>query len=233
MSKKAKITIICLAVAIVVIAAVVIPLAVLKFNSPTQLKTPAQPEVIESTDLIVIKTSQIENAKRYVFEITIPNDKGQTTTTTLASDSNVLTLDFLNQHASLKPYFDYAGVYSVKCYAVAENESDNSLKSPPKNFTRQLTLNQPELVRKNGSFIWEGVNHADYYEIEITSNNTSNTKVVVATQTADGLQSITLNSLIEEFNLQANQYSICIRACSDNPYYTSSYYSNQILFTIA
>lgn len=229
MSKKAKITIICLAVAIVVIAAVVIPLAVLKFNSPTQLKTPAQPEVIESTDLIVIKTSQIENAKRYVFEITIPNG----TTQTLESDSNVLTLDFLNQSSTLKPYFDYAGVYSVKCYAVAENESDNSLKSPPKNFTRQLNLNQPELVRKNGSFIWEGVNHADYYEIEITSNNTSNTKVVVATQTADGLQSITLNSLIEEFNLQANQYSICLRACSDNPYYTSSYYSNQILFTIA
>lgn len=223
MSKKSKIILICLAVAIVIVAAVVIPIAVLKFGSTPQLKTPSQPEVFVNENLIVIETSKIDGAKKYIFEITVPSNPEKTLS--FEHESNVLTLDFIGQSSALKSSFDFAGIYSVRCYAIAENEQNNSLKSNPKNFVRQLTLQSTELVRKNGSFIWESVNHADYYELVITSNNSTNTKIVVAENSADGIQSITLASLKEEFNLEANQYSINIRACSNNSYYNSSLYS--------
>lgn len=232
MSKKSKIILICLAVAIVVIAAIVIPIAVLKFNSPTQLKTPSQPQVVESENLIVIQTSKIDNASKYIFEITIPSSPVKTLT--FENETNVLMLDFNGASSSLKSSFDFAGVYSVTCYAIAQDAQNNSLKSNPANFERELTLNQTELSRKNGSFIWQSVNHADYYELVITSNEVSKTKIVNAILSADGMQSITLSSLKEEFNLQPNQYSITIRACSNNQYYISSLYSQTpIIFNIS
>lgn len=232
MSKKSKIILICLTVAIVVIAAIVIPIAVLKFDKPTQLKTPSQPQVVESENLIVVQTSKIEGAIKYIFEISIPSSPAKTLT--FENETNVLMLDFNGASSSLKSSFDYAGVYSVNCYAIAQEAQNNSLKSSPTNFVRKLTLNQTELSRKNGSFIWQSVNHADYYELVITSNDRTISKVVNATNSPDGMQSITLASLKEEFNLQPNQYSITIRACSNNEYYISSLYSQTpIIFNIS
>lgn len=228
MSKKNKIILIVLSILILIIASGVIIFSVLKFNSNKQLKTPSQPQVFQSTDLIVIKTSQIDGSIKYIFEITTPNsDKFNFENTT-----NILTLDFAGETSSFKEKFGYAGIYTVQCYAVAENSNNNSYKSNPTNFERKLSLFAPEISRKNGAFVWEKIKNADYYEIQISSNEATYTKVLQATENIEGIESINLTNLIHEFELQPNQYAISIRACSENKYYITSFYSNTILFNI-
>lgn len=228
MSKKNKIILIILSILILIIASGVIIFSVLKFNSNKQLKTPSQPQVFQSTDLIVIETSQVDGATKYMFEITTPNSDKYS----FENSTNILTLDFAGETSSLKSNFDYAGIYTVQCYAVAENANNNSYKTNPTNFERTLSLLAPEISRKNGAFVWEKIKNADYYEIQISSNEATYTKVLQATETLEGIESITLANLIQEFELQPNQYSISIRACSENKYYITSYYSNTILFII-
>ena len=230
MSKKSKIILICLAVVIIVAAAVAIPLVLIKFNGNTKLATPTV-EVFESENLIVFEASQIENANEYKFIISIPNDDGSSTTVEYSSKVNSLTLDFLGNSSSLKSSFDYAGLYSVQCYVTAEDPNNNSYKSSPIVFERTLQLAAPRLEKQGKNFIWETVNHADSYQIIVSSNYETQIKTVNGVD--DVVQSISLSKLKSEFALENDVlYSITIVALSENENYLTSLYSNQLQFYI-
>ena len=225
MSKKSKIILICLAALIVVAVGVTLPLVLIRFNENKQLASPTV-EVFESENLIVFQASKINNAKEYKFIITTPDGS----TLPFSSESNIFSLDFENESSSWKERFNVAGIYSVQCYAVAEDANNNSFKSAPLNFTRILQLKTPRLEKQGKNFIWDTILNADIYEIIISSNNGSTSKIFTP---IDGyIQSVSLTTLIKEFNLISGQYTITVKAASNNDYYLASVYSNQQTFIV-
>ena len=225
MSKKSKIILICLAVLVVVIAAITVPLVLIKFNGTPKL-TPPSVEVFESENLIVFNASKVEGAKEYQFIITMPDG----TSPTYSSPTNAFTLDFLGGSSALKSKF-VAGKYSVQCYVTAEDAKNNSFKSNPVFFTRTLQLNAPRLDKQGKNFIWETVKNANLYEIIISANNGTVSKFVEGIE--GSIQEISISSLKTEFDLQKNvEYIITVRAFSENEYYSTSFYSNGLEFYV-
>ena len=229
MSKKCKIILICLVVAAVLIVGITVPLVLLN-KKDGQLTTPNAVEVYQSEELIVFKTNKVENAVKYVFEISIP---GNELPTKINCETNELVLDF-STNSALKNEFMVAGVYSVSCYAEAENKVDNSYKSAPTNFNRQITLASPTIYKSRDVFKWETILNATTYELFISSTGTVKTLVVPSLgDTSLGVEEISITSLKQELGLSAGTYLISIRALnSDNENYKTSKYSSAVEFTV-
>ena len=229
MSKKSKIIIICLAVAIVVAASVLIPVLLLKVNNYTKLQTPNKIEVVESENLIVLKTNKIENAVSYVFEITIPSVGKRIIT----NETNELVLDFSGTTSFLRNDFNHAGIYYAQVYAASKNAKDNSYKSNIVSFERYLQIKTPQIFKENYLIKWSPINFATKYEIVINSISSSYTKTIEAKNDLIGEnETINFRDLISEFNLGSGKYQILIKALNDDKYYISSAYSNIVEFNI-
>ena len=229
MSKKYKIILICLVVAVVLIVGITVPLVLLK-QKDTQLLTPNPVEVAQSENLIVFKTSKVENAVEYMFEVSIP---GRENATSISSETNELVLDF-TKTSSLKTEFNVAGIYSVQCYAIAENEKDNSYKSAPTNFTRTVTLESPTIYKTKDIFKWETVKNATAYEIVISSTTgTELLKVEATTDVSIAQEEISISNIKNALELDVGSYTISVRAINEtNSYYKTSMYSSALEFSI-
>ncbi|MBO4412435.1 MAG: hypothetical protein J5779_00245 [Clostridia bacterium] len=226
MSKKTKIIISVFAAIIVAALAVIIPFVFLKKQETKKLETPNKPIISQNENLISIKTSKVENAVKYIYEITIPTENEKVLV--FKDTSNVLLFDFLNDSSSWKDDFNVGGIYSVCVYAVAGNEENNSEKSPVANFERFIKLDTTTLFKTSKQLTWDYVKEADYYEIYVSSNEVNEVYTMPATTETK----VMINTLKTELNLPLGYYTFCVKACSNNQYLTNSDFSNVLEFYI-
>lgn len=229
MSKKLKIVLIVLVAVFVVAASVLLPLLLIKKGNEKRLQTPANIEVIESQTLIVFKTSKVENAVKYIFDVLNPNLEN----IRFESDSEELALDFNGEQSIYAKDFSLGGVYTVQVYAEANNQIFNSYKSNPTEFSRVVKLQKPTLYSTSSNITWATIKNANAYEILISNNQVSHTKILSITSDATlGQETLSFRDVKNEFELEKGIYFVSVRATNDSEFYENSNFSESIQIEI-
>lgn len=228
MTKRIKSTIIFVSIGILILSAVFIPLTFFVFLKP-RLNAPSAPSVILTESRICATTSEVENAKSYVFKFTSPNSQ----TIEIISTTPTIYININENNYSNE--FEYAGVYQVKCCVVGEKESSRSAYSPITEFEKYVKLTKPSAhsyTSNSESIIsWESIKNADLYDIYITSSTLATKFYTYTPLTSINIETISLKALFVELEIPFGNYEILIIAKnSTNPYFLQSLNSDPISF---
>ncbi len=229
MSTKIKILII--VGAIVALAAIFIPLTFFVFLKKSNLPAPNAPTLILTDTKIFASTNEIDGATSYIFKFTTPNN----TIIKITSASPSIYIDTNTESSEYVGDFSLAGIYEVKCSAVGEDlnlASDYSQGAP---FEKYVKLTKPTTNLYTSSnrliFRWATIDHANLYEIYITSSTEPTQKVQYISINNLEFEIFELENYMINSALAYGEYQVSIVAKnSTNNYYLESLSSAPITF---
>lgn len=228
MSKKVKIILF----SIIGLVAVIVPLIFFVFLKGGVLSIPNLPDVVITETNLYVSTNEIQGANSYIFKFTSPDNNIIEISSPEASINIILydteTNEFLGE-------FEKAGQYSVVCCAVGNGTKSGFSSS--KNFDRYITLERPDISLYNDDgeimLIWGSINNANRYDIYFTSiEETAEIYEYIPTNNESSIETVSIDELIDELNLNLGNYQIQIVAKNTNDFYIESSSSLPINFEI-